>query len=326
MFAALALIVGQTGQPPVDLPWPPPGVVDAASRGVAPPVPVHQVNPSYVPEAMREGIEGSVLLKCVVWTDGSVRDIRVARSLDPRLDTNAIAALKQWTFTPAHRAGNATPVPVAISVELGFHLKKPGDAAGSLSAWPAEFARTPDTTAWKNGVIDLPPLQLRISYPPTWRFREYPAGTNRVATVDNNFSTRSVSIGRPKPMAGGVSTMLLPRPVLENAVRQIMEGEFDQGRPGTLNTFGQVETSSGVWMWMDLDLRLKDLPNASPVTAIYDRARMWMFAASIEGQYIPVMCTMLVPANPTPEHRQEQLEQTTAEFAGIMRHLSIGHR
>jgi TonB family protein len=278
LFAALAFLAGQSGQPPVDRTWPPPGVVDGQSKGVVPPMAVHQVNPSYAPDAMRERIEGTVVLKCVIQTDGSVGDIRVATSLDPRLDQNAIAALKQWTFKPARSLESGTPIPVAIRVELGFHLKKPGDAPGPVSAWPTEFAHVPDTSTWTEKLIDLPPLQLKISYPPTWHVREFPGDANRVATAANSFFTRT------------------------------------------------VETSSGVWLWFDLAVATKDLPNPPPAVGVFPEARLWMFTASIDGQYIPVSCMMLVPARPTPEHRQAQLDQTTAEFAGIMRHLSIGHR
>jgi hypothetical protein len=94
----------------------------------------------------------------------------------------------------------------------------------------------------------------------------------------------------------------------------------------TLQSYGQMETSSGVWIWLALQIATKDLPNALPGARIFDTARMWMFTTFIDGQFIPVSCLMIVPTDATPEHRQAQLEQTTAEFGGITRRLSIGHR
>jgi TonB family protein len=325
LFALLAFFAAQSGPPPAVPPWPPPGVVDALSKGVVPPMAVHKVDPSVPYDTVREGIAGTVVLKCVVEADGSVGEIRVATSVDPRLDNSMIAALKQWTFKPARSMESGTAIRVAITVSMGFRL---GAAAAEapVSAWPVEFAKAADTTTWKDKVIDLAPMQLKLAYPPTWQIREFPPDSNRAAVFANSFSTRTVTIGRPKPLANGMSTQLVPRPALENMARSILDREFSQGRKETLNAFGQVETSSGVWLWLDLQLPMKDLPNAPPAAGIFPEARMWMFAGSMDGQYVTVACAMLIPANPTPEHRQEQLDQTTAEFAAIMRHLSIGHR
>jgi TonB family protein len=325
VFALLAFFAAQSGPPPVDSSWPPPGVVDALSKGVVPPEVVRKVDPSVPYDTVREGIAGTVVLKCVVEADGSVGEIRVATSLDPRLDNSEIAALKQWTFKAARSIESGAAIRAAITVNMSFRLGT-GAAPGPASAWPAEFAHAADTTAWNARAIDLPPLQLKLSYPSTWQLREFPADSNRVAMTGNSLWTRTVTIARPKPLPNGFSTALMARPALEQMARQVMDLQSSQGHTGTLKTFGQVETSSGVWLWLDLDLSIKDLPNAPPATGIFAKARIWMFNAAIEGQYVPVSCTMLVPADATPEHRQEQLDQTTAEFAGIMRHLSIGHR
>ena len=80
-----------------------------------------EVKPEYTAAAMKAGIRGMVTLDCVVRTDGSVGETRVTRGLDPDLDAQAIAALKQWRFKPGSRDGK--PVPVQVSVEIGFTLK-----------------------------------------------------------------------------------------------------------------------------------------------------------------------------------------------------------
>lgn len=72
---------------------------------------------------MQRRIEGSVLLGVIVERDGSVGDVQVAQSLDPDhgLDKEAIAAARQWRFTPPTRGG--VPVRMIVTLELAFTLK-----------------------------------------------------------------------------------------------------------------------------------------------------------------------------------------------------------
>jgi protein TonB len=81
------------------------------------------VKPQYTSDAMRAKIQGAVLLQCTVRPDGSVTDIQVMRSLDPRfgLDEEAIKAARQWRFAPGTRMGQ--PVSVQITIELTFTLR-----------------------------------------------------------------------------------------------------------------------------------------------------------------------------------------------------------
>jgi TonB family protein len=56
----------------------------------------------YTEEAKQAHLEGSVLLDCVVASNGIPRDISVSRSLDalPGLDQAVIEALEHWRFKP----------------------------------------------------------------------------------------------------------------------------------------------------------------------------------------------------------------------------------
>lgn len=101
----------------------PPGVF-RAGPGVTIPRILREVRPQYTSDAMRAKIQGSVVLECVVKTDGTVSDVRVIRSLDATygLDQEAIKAAKQWVFTPGTR--NGEPVPVMVSIELTFAIGK----------------------------------------------------------------------------------------------------------------------------------------------------------------------------------------------------------
>ena len=91
-------------------------------NGVLPPRVLHQVRPSYTPDAMRARLRGVVRLECVVLPDGSVGRVRVAQSLDSAfgLDQEAIKAARQWRFAPGTRFGQ--PVPVLVFIDLEFVL------------------------------------------------------------------------------------------------------------------------------------------------------------------------------------------------------------
>ena len=88
---------------------------------IAPPGPLRKVDPIYDRSAEEERVEGKVQLSAVIHTDGFVYGIKVLSGLDPRLDTNAMTALRKWEFEPARRAG--VPVDVDIVIEIPFRLR-----------------------------------------------------------------------------------------------------------------------------------------------------------------------------------------------------------
>lgn len=97
-------------------------------NGVEDPTLVLRVQPRYTSDAMRAKIQGVVLLDAVVLPNGTIGDIRVARSLDRSfgLDQQAIEAAKQWIFRPAMRPDPVSkerkPVAVFVRLELEFRL------------------------------------------------------------------------------------------------------------------------------------------------------------------------------------------------------------
>lgn len=104
-------------------PWPPPGVFRPGA-GVMPPRLIKDVKPSYTAQAMSAKIAGSLEMEVVVGTDGTVRDVRIKRSLDREfgLDDEAVRSVKLWRFSPGTKDGVA--VPVLIAVEMSFSLRK----------------------------------------------------------------------------------------------------------------------------------------------------------------------------------------------------------
>jgi protein TonB len=98
-------------------------VYDSKEAGVTLPQPTRQVKAEYTAEAMRQMIEGDVLLGVVVKADGSVGAVDVKESLDSvyGLDDNAVKAMKQWAFKPGTKDGK--PVGVRVEVKMKFTLK-----------------------------------------------------------------------------------------------------------------------------------------------------------------------------------------------------------
>jgi len=124
--AEIVLGVGADDIGAIPLPPPPP-----PARRVEPPAPVrvggiirqpqktHHVAPLYPEIARSARVSGVVILEALLAEDGAVRDVRVLRSV-PLLDAAAVAAVREWRFTPTLL--NGTPVPVVMTVTVAFNL------------------------------------------------------------------------------------------------------------------------------------------------------------------------------------------------------------
>jgi TonB family protein len=98
-------------------------VYNTTDPGVKAPVLVRDVKPQYTDDAKKRQVQGSVELEEVITSDGTVRDdVRVVKSLDPDLDTQAVTAAKQWQFKPGTKDGK--PVNVMVRIEMTFTLKQ----------------------------------------------------------------------------------------------------------------------------------------------------------------------------------------------------------
>jgi protein TonB len=105
--------------PPPPLP-PPPALIRHVGGDITPPRKVVDVAPVYPPLARAARVEGLVILEAVIAEDGSVRDVRLLRSV-PLLDAAAVEAVRQWRFTPTLL--NRQPVPVVMTITVAFTLR-----------------------------------------------------------------------------------------------------------------------------------------------------------------------------------------------------------
>lgn len=101
----------------VELPADPVGPVQASrlETSVAPP-------PPYPREALRDGLEGTVVLRLLVDVDGRPIDVVVERSSGHRLLDAAARrhVLAKWTFRPAMRDGRAVQATGLLPVEFSL--------------------------------------------------------------------------------------------------------------------------------------------------------------------------------------------------------------
>jgi TonB family protein len=82
---------------------------------------LREVKPQYTADAMRNKVQGTVVIEAVVQPDGSIGEACVVNRLDSELDLEAVKAARRWQFDPGTIDG--TPVPVLVLIELTFTLR-----------------------------------------------------------------------------------------------------------------------------------------------------------------------------------------------------------
>jgi len=88
--------------------------------GIQNPVLLNPPNPKYTELARTNKIQGTVLVRVLVGSDGLVKEVKVVRGLPDGLDEQAIAAAYQLRFKPAMKNGQAVPLWKSISIEFNL--------------------------------------------------------------------------------------------------------------------------------------------------------------------------------------------------------------
>ena len=109
-------VLGEPPAPPAPAPVKP---VPVGGR-IRPPTKTVDVPPIYPPMAIAARVEGTVIIEATIDTDGRVQSARVLRSIQ-LLDTAALTAVGQWSYTPSLL--NGVPVPVIMTVTVTFKLR-----------------------------------------------------------------------------------------------------------------------------------------------------------------------------------------------------------
>ncbi len=83
---------------------------------------VKEVRAEYPSGIYGEGIQGTVVMDLLVDTAGRVDSVAVVEGVHPVLDSNAVAAVRQFQFTPAMAGGE--PVSVILQYEYTYFLEE----------------------------------------------------------------------------------------------------------------------------------------------------------------------------------------------------------
>jgi protein TonB len=106
--------------PPPPPPQPAKQIFHIGGR-ILPPAKIKDVRPIYPQVALTAHREGIVIIEAILDERGHVSSTRVLRS-EPFLDAAALAAVRQWVYTPTLL--NGVPVSVAMTVTVEFRLQR----------------------------------------------------------------------------------------------------------------------------------------------------------------------------------------------------------
>lgn len=79
---------------------------DAGNSGYSSPLCIYCPAAQYPQEARNSKTQGTVELAALITPDGQAQNITVIQPLPHGLTENAIAAVKEWKFTPANGPGS----------------------------------------------------------------------------------------------------------------------------------------------------------------------------------------------------------------------------
>jgi TonB family protein len=117
------------------------GAPTAAEYPIELPAPLSLVAAPYPSESLTGG---EVVLDVLIDTTGRIAQIRVIRGEDPFL-MDVLAAVRTWTFLPAHENGRANPARIAIAFQFPQSLQR--GVSASAHAFETPTSRSPERAA-----------------------------------------------------------------------------------------------------------------------------------------------------------------------------------
>jgi TonB family protein len=288
---------------------------------------IRQVKAAYTREAMRARIQGEVLLACVVLTDGTVGEVRVTGSLDTAygLDDAAIAALKQWRFSPAMKAG----VPVAVIVDVNMSFALSSGAAATLS-WPAGFDAPLDQATkeaeWRTDTFEVLNLRIQIGYPAGWTSIKG-ANEHEMIRLQKDDGMTMLMISPPQPAVLSLDRPLPPEQLERTAQRMAQSAAARSMQVESL-AFGQAPAASHIWVWHAFRIPNMVAPNmpalaAAAAAQTFDGGRIWAFEGTAGDYGLSVFCITGVPRKMSDDEKAAFVTSQAAVFGEILRRMSI---
>ena len=106
-------------------PLSPPGGAYRVGGGVSAPIPRSMPPPNYSEEGRRARMQGAVILAVQVSAEGKATNIRVIHPLGLGLDEEAMKCVREWTFSPGMKDGQA----VAVEAQIQVNFRLPDNSA-----------------------------------------------------------------------------------------------------------------------------------------------------------------------------------------------------
>ncbi len=88
--------------------------------GVSAPQRISGTLPKYTKQALKNGLEGLVIVQILVKPDGTVGPVKLLEVIDTGLNQSTLTTLRTWRFNPSVK--NGKPVPVWADVIINFVL------------------------------------------------------------------------------------------------------------------------------------------------------------------------------------------------------------
>jgi protein TonB len=111
-------LVGATGDDASDSVLPPSTIVLPFGEGMNRPELLAGPEPTYKPEALAANVQGTVLARCVITTEGTLEGCRIIKSM-PFLDQPVLDALSRRRYRPVSFQGH----PIAVDYVIEFKFK-----------------------------------------------------------------------------------------------------------------------------------------------------------------------------------------------------------
>lgn len=288
--------------------------------GVLLPRPLREVKPRYTADAMRNKIQGAVLMECVVETDGTVRRLRVVRSLDKLfgLDEEAVKATRQWRFQPGTKDGR--PVAVVVTIELTFMLGNRSSETAPLGL-PIAFSTTapgarPVEDVWELTPLTASPLTVAVGHPKGWVVQSVPDVVFVAMPPNGSFS---VAMMTPTPV---------PKERLKPATnRELWDAALvvAKGYERQVVAMGQARAAGRLWFWFDLGVANAAAAAAASASPSESTAgtHQWIFSSTIEKHQVILAFTVRHARGTGPEEREAEAQRAGPVFAHMLERITF---
>lgn len=173
---------------------------DGGPTGVLtrPPALLKQVEAAFPAEALDAGVGGTVEMEIDIGADGKVTDARVTKSAGAAFDEAALAAVRQFEFSPAEVDGQPAPVRIGYSYEFFFRpqaVPQPvaEDVVNLQGTVLERGTRTPISGASVLVGNEEPPLETTSDSAGHFEFKNVPLGAQKVVVLSPDHARYEVT-------------------------------------------------------------------------------------------------------------------------------------